>query len=135
MTALLSFEWLKLERWWMPRVVVVLISVLTLGASCVLGANVTERGDLLLPRGWLAALSFSSIFAPFFWPLLGASWAGNEYGWGTIRSVLSRRPNRVEHALAAWPSSSRVSLWESLGCWLPEPLRVCLSLSSAEIRC
>ncbi|HVS06227.1 MAG TPA: hypothetical protein VHK65_08675 [Candidatus Dormibacteraeota bacterium] len=101
MTALISFEWLKLEKWWMPRAVVALISALTLGASCVLGANVVERGDLLLPRGWLAALSFSSIFAPFFWPLLGASWAGNEYGWGTIRSVLSRSPNRLEQALSA----------------------------------
>src|SRR6202022_1684146 len=36
MTALLSFEWLKLEKWWMPRTVVALISAPTLGASCVL---------------------------------------------------------------------------------------------------
>src|SRR6185312_7624773 len=61
----------------------------------------TGRPDLFLPRGWLAALSFCSFFAPFFWPVLGGSWAGNEYGWGTIRAILTRRPNRITHILAA----------------------------------
>ena len=101
MTTLLAFEWLKFARRWMPRVVVLLLSGLTFVAFCALSASAGERGDLFLPRGWLAALSFSSFFAPFFWPLLGGSWAGNEYGWGTIRAILTRRPDRIAHALAA----------------------------------
>jgi ABC-type transport system involved in multi-copper enzyme maturation permease subunit len=60
------------------------------------------RANLLLPRGWLAALAFSSFFGPFFWPVLGGSWAGNEYGWGTIRSILTRRPARATQALTAF---------------------------------
>jgi ABC-type transport system involved in multi-copper enzyme maturation permease subunit len=32
---------------------------------------------------------------------LGGSWAGNEYGWGTIRTVLTRRPYRIQHVTAA----------------------------------
>ena len=33
--------------------------------------------------------------------VLGGSWAGNEYGWGTVRLILSRRPNRVQWIAAA----------------------------------
>ncbi len=93
----LSFEWLKMSKRWMPRVIVVLLVALIVVAFWGLGTRAAARENLLLPRGWLAALSLCSFFAPFFWPVLGGSWAGNEYGWGTIRSVLTRRPNRLEH--------------------------------------
>ncbi len=33
--------------------------------------------------------------------MLGGSWPGNEYGWGSIRVILSRRPQRVLHVLAS----------------------------------
>ncbi|MDB5074926.1 MAG: hypothetical protein JWO42_1105 [Chloroflexi bacterium] len=101
MSAYLSFEWLKFGKRWMPRVIVVLLVGLTVLAFWGQGTREGGRADLFLPRGWLAALSFASFFAPFFWPVLGGSWAGNEYGWGTIRAVLTRRPNRIEHVLAA----------------------------------
>jgi hypothetical protein len=101
MTALLSFEWLKLHRRWMPRLVVLGSSGLVIVAFLLLSADDTERANLVLPRAWLAALSFSSFLAPFFWPVVGASWAGNEYDWGTIRAILTRRPDRIAHVLAA----------------------------------
>lgn len=101
MTAYLSFEWLKFTKRWMPRIIVALVVGLTIVAFWGQATRIDGRGNLFLPRGWLAALSFCSFFAPFFWPVLGGSWAGNEYGWGTIRAVLSRRPNRLEHVLAA----------------------------------
>ncbi|GAC1470357.1 MAG: hypothetical protein PVSMB7_21000 [Chloroflexota bacterium] len=44
---------------------------------------------------------FCSFFAPFFWPVLGGSWAGNEYGWGTIRMILTRRPYRIQYAMTS----------------------------------
>lgn len=101
MTTYLSFEWLKLSKRWMPRIILALVVGLTIVAFWGQATRIDGRGNLFLPRGWLAALSFCTFFAPFFWPVLGGSWAGNEYGWGTIRAVLSRRPNRLEHVLAA----------------------------------
>jgi hypothetical protein len=99
--AFLSFEWLKLSKRMMPRIILVLIVGLMLVAFWGQSTRVGEHDNLLLPRAWLAALSFSAFFAPFFWPVLGGSWAGNEYGWGTIRAVLTRRPSRIENVLAA----------------------------------
>jgi hypothetical protein len=96
-----SFEWFKLSRRWMPRIVLILLIGLTVLAFWGYSTRALGRPNLFLPRGWLAALSFSAFFAPFFWPVLGGSWAGNEYGWGTIRSILTRRPERLTHALAA----------------------------------
>jgi ABC-type transport system involved in multi-copper enzyme maturation permease subunit len=101
MSSYLSFEWLKFGKRWMPRVIVGLLIALTVLAFWGEGTRAEGRADLFLPRGWLAVLTFCSFFAPFFWPVLGGSWAGNEYGWGTIRSILTRRPNRIEHVAAA----------------------------------
>ncbi|HEY8687328.1 MAG TPA: hypothetical protein VIO57_17130 [Chloroflexota bacterium] len=101
MSAYLSFEWLKFSKRWMPRVILLMLLALTVLAFWGMATRIDGRGNLLLPRGWLAALAFSSFFAPFFWPVLGGSWAGNEYGWGTIRSILTRRPARATQALTA----------------------------------
>ena len=101
MTRYLSFEWFKFSKRWMPRIIVALLICLTALAFWGTGTRSGERADLFLPRGWLAALTYCSFFAPFFWPALGGSWAGNEYGWGTIRTALTRRPNRIEHVIAA----------------------------------
>jgi len=101
MMAYLSFEWLKLSKRWMPRIILALLLGLTLVGFWGQASRISGRPDMLLPRGWLAALSFCSFFAPFFWPVLGGSWAGNEYGWGTIRTILSRRPQRLTHVLTA----------------------------------
>ena len=101
MTAYLSFEWLKFSRRWMPRVILVMLLGLTVLVFWGQATRLEGRGNLLLPRGWLAALAFCSFFGPFFWPVLGGSWAGNEYGWGTIRSILTRRPARATQVLAA----------------------------------
>jgi ABC-2 type transport system permease protein len=101
MSAYLSFEWLKLSKRWMPRVILLMLLALTVLAFWGQATRLEGRGNLLLPRAWLAALAFCSFFAPFFWPVLGGSWAGNEYGWGTIRSILTRRPARATQALTA----------------------------------
>jgi ABC-2 type transport system permease protein len=97
----ISMEWLKLTHRWMPRILLVMIAGLTTLAFWGSATRAAERGNLLMPRGWLAALTFCSFFAPFFWPVLGGSWAGNEYSWGTIRTILTRRPYRVEQVVGA----------------------------------
>jgi ABC-type transport system involved in multi-copper enzyme maturation permease subunit len=100
-TVFLGAEWLKLRKRWMPRILILLMMVLLALLFWGTGTSANDRGNLLLPRGWVAALAFAGIFAPFFWPVLGGSWAGGEYGWGTIRMVLSRRPFRIGLVLSA----------------------------------
>jgi ABC-type transport system involved in multi-copper enzyme maturation permease subunit len=101
MIRIMSMEWLKLTRRWMPRILVVMVAGLTTVAFWGEATRATERVNLLMPRGWLAALTFCSFFAAFFWPVLGGSWAGNEYSWGTIRTILTRRPYRIQQLLGA----------------------------------
>jgi ABC-2 type transport system permease protein len=97
----MSMEWLKLTHRWMPRILVAMVAGLTTIAFWAQATRTLERGNLLMPRGWLAALTLCSFFAAFFWPVLGGSWAGNEYSWGTIRTLLTRRPYRIEQVASA----------------------------------
>ncbi len=101
MVETLSFEWLKLSKRWMPRIILFLLLGLTVLAFWGYATRNVGRDNLFLPRGWLSALTFSAFFAPFFWPVLGGAWAGNEYSWGTIRAILTRRPQRITHVVAA----------------------------------
>jgi hypothetical protein len=101
MTAYLSFEWLKIEKRWMPRVILLLLLGLLAIFFWGQGSRLENQANMFFPRAWLAALYGASFCAPFFWPVLGGSWPGNEYGWGTIRLALTRRPSRIQHVLAA----------------------------------
>jgi hypothetical protein len=98
MTPLLAAEWLKMRKRWLPRVLTLIL--LTLVALAFLDMD-TNLSNLILPRAWLAALYFASTFSLVLWPILGGSWAGNEYGWGTVGLILTRRPNRVQWLLSA----------------------------------
>ena len=95
MSHLLGADWIKLSHRWMPRVIL-LIPPLIIGLIYWGVATTSDRVNLIPPRGWVPALFFMCAFAPFIWPVLGGSWAGSEYGWGTIRMVLSRRPSRSQ---------------------------------------
>src|SRR5436305_14653890 len=101
MSGLMLAEWLKLRNRWMPRIIVLIL----LGINALIfwgtATNNKNRVDLLFPRGLVAALFFAALFSAFLWPVLGGSWSGNEYGWGTIRMLLSRRPDRIEMVVAA----------------------------------
>ena len=63
MTAYLSFEWLKLTRRWMPRIILLLVATLTVLVFWGQGSRIDRVPDVVLPRGWLAALLFSAFFA------------------------------------------------------------------------
>lgn len=99
MNYLLAAEWLKLRKRWMPRILLLITLILVGLLFWGIGTSATSRPNLIPPRAWLAALLISSFFAGFIWPVLGGSWSGNEYGWGTVRLVLTRRPNRIQFAL------------------------------------
>jgi ABC-2 type transport system permease protein len=100
MIPLLSAEWTKLRRRWMVRVLILLMLVILGLLFWGTATQRSERPDLIMPHAWIAGMLLAAFVAPFLWPVLGGSWAGNEYGWGTIRLVLSRRPNRAQFVLA-----------------------------------
>jgi hypothetical protein len=100
MKYLLAAEWLKLRKRWMMRIVVGLTLVIIALIFWGVGTS-SDRINLIPPRGLVPALFFAGSFAAFIWPVVGGSWAGNEYGWGTIGTILSRRPNRIEFTVAA----------------------------------
>lgn len=100
MSLLLAAEWLKVRKRWMPRVLILIMMALLALIFWGIGTSSTQRSDLFIPRGWLVALVLSASVASFLWPILAGSWAGNEYSWGTIRTVLSHRPNRPQFVLA-----------------------------------
>ncbi|MGH2442093.1 MAG: hypothetical protein ACRDFX_02870 [Chloroflexota bacterium] len=100
MIHLLSAEWFKINKRWMPRVIVlIMLAIIVLIFWGV--ATTKNRTDLIMPRGLIVALFLASSFSAFIWPILSGSWAGNEYGWGTVRMILSRRPDRAQWSLAA----------------------------------
>ncbi|HEV3311834.1 MAG TPA: ABC transporter permease [Chloroflexota bacterium] len=99
MSALLSAEWLKMQHRWMPRILILIL----MGINGLLLFGITRsRHDIqgFMPRSIGASLIFTGFLAQFIWPILAGAWAGNEYSWGTIRMILTRRPSRVEQALS-----------------------------------
>jgi ABC-type transport system involved in multi-copper enzyme maturation permease subunit len=102
MTGLLSAEFLKLRKRLMPRILFIILLVLIALVFFGFAKNGDRASvaDVILPDGWLLGLVFVSFFAPFIAPVLAGSWAGSEYSWGTIRMVLSRRPDRTQFLLA-----------------------------------
>lgn len=100
MNGLLGAEWIKMRRRLMPRIIVLILLIILALIFWGNGARSSDLSNVLIPRSWIFALFLTMAFAPFLWPVLGGSWAGNEYGWGTVRMVLSRRPDRIQFALA-----------------------------------
>lgn len=101
MTELLAAEWLKMRKRWMVRIIILIMLAIIALVFWGLGTRGDQRINLFMPRGWLVALSLTSGFAPFIWPVLGGNWAGSEYNWGTVRMILSRRPDRIQWTAAA----------------------------------
>jgi hypothetical protein len=100
MIGLLRADWRKLIHRWMPRILLLILVALIALIFFGISSRDRNRPDLVLPDGLVAALSLGAGFAAFLWPVLAGSWSGGEYGWGTVRLVLARRPSRIEFALS-----------------------------------
>ena len=96
MSRLIGAEWLKLSKRWMPRILALVLLIIVALLLWGIGASSSTRVYASLPRSWITGPFLASSFAAFLWPILGGAWAGSEFGWGTIRMVLSRRPQRAE---------------------------------------
>lgn len=100
MRPLLAADWIKLRHRWMPRILLLIMLAIIILVSLPALGRTNYRISLMFPKGLLVGLLFTGLFAPFLMPVLAGAWPGNEFSWGTIRMVLSRRPNRIEESLA-----------------------------------
>jgi ABC-type transport system involved in multi-copper enzyme maturation permease subunit len=100
MIPLLRADWRKLRHRWMPRILLLILIAIVALVFFGISSRARFRGDLIPPNGLIVALSLAASFAAFLWPVLAGSWAGGEYGWGTIRMALTRQPSRIEFSLS-----------------------------------
>lgn len=100
MIPLLAADWTKMRYRWMPRILILILLAIVALVFFGISTRPRFRPSLVFPDGMAIALIFAASFAAFIWPVLAGSWAGNEYGWGTVRLVLTRRPNRMQFSLA-----------------------------------
>ena len=91
---LTRWEWFKLRRRWVPWILlgfVMVIELLLFWLVATLGDDVSYQS----PAENIAnGLGFSAFFGPFIAVILAAAVMGGEYGWGTLRPVLSRGAGR-----------------------------------------
>ena len=91
---LTRWEWFKLRRRWVPWIVlgfVLVIVQLLFWLVATLGDDVSYQS----PAENIAnGLGFSAFFGPFVAVILAAAVMGGEYGWGTLRPVLSKGAGR-----------------------------------------
>ena len=91
---LTRWEWFKLRRRWVPWILlgfVLVIELLLFWLVAALGNDVSYQS----PRENIAnGLGFSAFFGPFIAVILAATVMGGEYGWGTLRPVLSKGAGR-----------------------------------------
>ena len=91
---LTKWEWFKLRRRWVPWILlgfVLVIEQLVFWLSVTLGDDLSYQS----PAENIAnGLGVSSFFAPFIAVVLAAAVMGGEYGWGTLRPVLSKGAGR-----------------------------------------
>ncbi len=91
---LTQWEWFKLRRRWVPWILlgfVVVIGQLLFWLVATLSDDVSYQS----PTENIAnGLGFASFFGPFIAVILAAAVIGGEYGWGTLRPVLSKGAGR-----------------------------------------
>ena len=91
---LTRWEWFKLRRRWVPWILlgfVLVIVQLLFWLVATLSDDVSYRS----PAENIAnGLGFSAFFGPFIAVILAAAVIGGEYGWGTLRPVLSKGVGR-----------------------------------------
>ena len=91
---LTRWEWFKLRRRWVPWILlgfVLVIEQLIFWLVATLGDEVSYQST---SENIANGLGFSAFFGPFIAVILAAVVVGGEYGWGTLRPVLSKGAGR-----------------------------------------
>ena len=91
---LTRWEWFKLRRRWVPWILLGFVLVIELLLFWLV-AILTDDVSYQSPAENIAnGLGFSAFFGPFVAVILAAAVMGGEYGWGTLRPVLSKGAGR-----------------------------------------
>ena len=126
---LTRWEWFKLQRRWVLWILLgflVAISQLIFWLVAILGDDVSYESTA---QNIANGLEFASLLIPFIAVILAAAVTGGEYGWGTLRPVLSMGPGR-------WPfltSKVAVVLLATAGVLLILSVALAISSFIAEI--
>ena len=91
---LTRWEWFKLRRRWVPWIllgIILAISQLVFWLAVTLGEDLSYRSTT---DNIANGLGISSFFSPVIAVILASTVVGGEYGWGTLRPVLSRGVGR-----------------------------------------
>lgn len=104
---LTRWEWFKLRRRWVPWILLGFVLVIV-QLGFWLATTLGDAESYQSPAENIAnGLGISSFFGPFVAVILAATVLGSEYGWGTLRPVLSRGPD----AGRSWHPRSRWWCW------------------------
>ena len=91
---LTRWEWFKLRRRWLPWIllgIALVISQLIFWLAVTLGNDLSNQSST---ENIANGLGVASFMGPFIAVILASAVVGGEYGWGTLRPVLSRGAGR-----------------------------------------
>ena len=91
---LTRWEWFKLRRRWVPWILlgfVLVVNQLIFWLVATLSDDISYQST---SENIANGLGFSAFFGPFIAVILAAVVVGGEYGWGTLRPVLSKGAGR-----------------------------------------
>ena len=118
--SLTRWEWFKLRRRWMPWILLAIITALpqlslwgsvsgTFGSETEQAVRGADDVFLLFPNSVVGGLLVAQVYGIVLIMILAASLIGTEYGWGTLRTVLTQGTGR-------WPFlTSKLLLLALLG--------------------
>ena len=91
---LTRWEWFKLRRRWVPWIVLGFVLIVNQLIFWLVAALTDDISYQSTSENIANGLGFSAFFGPFIAVILAAVVVGGEYGWGTLRPVLSKGAGR-----------------------------------------
>lgn len=91
---LTRWEWFKLRRRWVPWILLGFVLVVNQLIFWLVAALTDDISYQSTAENIANGLGFSAFFGPFVAVILAAVVVGGEYGWGTLRPVLSKGAGR-----------------------------------------
>ena len=91
---LTRWEWFKLRRRWVPWILLGFVLVVNQLIFWLVAALSDDISYQSTSENIANGLGFSAFFGPFVAVILAAVVVGGEYGWGTLRPVLSKGAGR-----------------------------------------
>ncbi len=97
---LTRWEWFKLRRRWVPWIVLGFVMVLQQLIFWLVAVFSDDLSYQSTSENIANGLGFASFFGPFVAVILASVVVGGEYGWGTLRPVLSKGAGRWQFLMS-----------------------------------